>query len=152
MIGDSLHMVTSFLYSGKNDHHEQGVGLLINRKLSKALIGWTLFGRHLLKTRFNSKFIKLTVVVCYDPHKQNNAGEKDDFYQQLRTAIEAVPAHDILVLRDMNARTGPKNRYKERYIGKHGIGELNDNGERLVSLLEELSSLKHKGKTRSYID
>ena len=57
----------------------------------------------------------MTVVVCYAPHNQHDADEKDDFYQQLQAAVETVPAHDmLLILGDMNARTGPENRGKER--------------------------------------
>ena len=65
-----------FLYSGKNHRHEEGVGLLIIRQLGNALIGWTPLGPRFLKTRFNSKFIKLTVVVCYALHNQYDADEK----------------------------------------------------------------------------
>ena len=42
-----------FLYSGRDNHHEEGVGLLISKKLSKSLIGWTPLGSRLLKARFN---------------------------------------------------------------------------------------------------
>ena len=137
---DRRHLASGhlFLYSGRNDRHEEGVGLLISRKLSKALIGWTPLGPRLLKARFNSKFIKLTVVVCYAPHNQRDADEKDDFYQQLQAAVETVPAHDmLLVLGDLNARTGSDNKGKERYMGKHGMGDLNDNGERLIGICEQ---------------
>ena len=127
-----------FLYSGRDDHHEEGVGLLISKKLSKSLIGWTPLGSRLLKARFNSKYTKLTVIVCYAPTNTAEEEDKDDFYRQLQAAVETVPAHDmLLVLGDMNARTGPDNRGKEIYMGKHGMGVLNDNGERLIGLCEQ---------------
>ena len=41
----------------------------------------------------------------------------------------------LLVMGDLNAKIGFDNTDYERYMGKHGCGNINENGERLVELL-----------------
>ena len=47
--------------------------------------------------------------------------------------MDSVHKHDILlVMGDLNAKVGEDNEGYENIIGSHGVGERNDNGERLV--------------------
>ena len=41
----------------------------------------------------------------------------------------------LLLLGDLNARVGCYNKNRERVIGKHGVGDLTSNGERVINLL-----------------
>ena len=130
----------TFIFSGREDDiHEQGVGLLISKKVSKSLLEWQPFGPRLLKARFNSKFTKLTVVTCYAPTEEAEDADKENFYEQLQAIMEEIPAHDmVLVIGDMNARTGIDNLNRERTMGKEGLGTypMNDNGERMCDFCE----------------
>ena len=130
----------TFIFSGREDDiHEQGVGLLISKKVSKSLLEWQPFGPRLLKARFNSKYTKLTVVTCYAPTEEAEDADKENFYEQLQAIMEEIPAHDmVLVIGDMNARTGIDNLNRERTMGKEGLGTypMNDNGERMCDFCE----------------
>ena len=78
------------------------------------------------------------MLVCYAPTEDANAEVKDAFYDQLQTAVESVHAHDVLfILGDLNAKVGSDNTGREHVMGKHGIGTINDNGERLADFCEE---------------
>ena len=47
--------------------------------------------------------------------------------------MDSVHKHDILlVMGDLNAKVGEDNDGHENIIGSHGVGERNDNGERLL--------------------
>ena len=47
--------------------------------------------------------------------------------------MDSVHKHDILlVIGDLNAKVGEDNEGYDNIIGSHGVGERNDNGERLV--------------------
>ena len=121
-----------------DDQHSEGVALLLNRKTEKALLEWKPFRSRLLKARFHSKYTKLSVLVCYAPTEDANAEVKDAFYDQLQTAVESVHAHDmLLILGDLNAKVESDNTGREHVMGKHGIGTINDNGERLADFCEE---------------
>ena len=120
--------------------------------------------------RFYSKYIKLTVIHIYAPTEDKDEKIKDDFYASLQDVLDKRNAHDMLiVIGDMNAKVGNQNENYERVMGKHGLGERNNNGERLCEIcdMNELvitgTLFPHKnihkatwvspdGKTRNQID
>ena len=62
------------------------------------------------------------------------------FYGQLQAATEEVRTHDMLmIIGDLNARVGDKNRDRERVMGKHGFGTINNNGERLYDFYQKMT-------------
>ena len=130
----------TLIYSGKeNGTHEEGVALLCSKEISRTLLEWKPLGARMLRARFNGKYTKLTVLVCYAPTEDAEEELKDRFYDQLQAAIEDVPAHDMLLITgDLNARTGNDNTGRERVMGTHGLGfhSLNDNGERMCDFCE----------------
>jgi hypothetical protein len=109
------------------------VALLLKRKTEKTLTEWTPFGPRLLKARFQSKYTKLTLLICYAPTNYTHAEVKDTFCDQFQAAMECIRAHDmVLILGDFNAKVGCKNTGREHGMGKHGIGTINNNGQKLV--------------------
>lgn len=70
----------TILYSGRLDgHHTAGVALIMSRKMERTLIEWKPSGSRLLKASFNSKYTKLTVIVCYAPIEDAEEADKDAF-------------------------------------------------------------------------
>ena len=64
----------------------------------------------------------------------NDADEqtKEEFYGKLQEVAEQVHKHDMLIITgDMNAKVGNLVNSLERVMGRHGMGTLNDKGERL---------------------
>ncbi len=54
------------------------------------------------------------------------------------TISSKTPRHDMLIVAgDMNAKVGGNNKYREKTMGKEGLGEMNNNGERLYHLCSE---------------
>ena len=59
--------------------------------------------------------------------------EKNSFYDQLQDEINATPKHDlIMVIGDLNAKVGSDNLAWKMTMGKHGVGNKNENGVRLL--------------------
>ena len=80
-------------------------GKELSKDMSRTLIEWNPINSRLMKARFNSKYTKLTVIVCYAPTNTSDEENKGEFYEQLQTAVSEVPAHDkLLVIGDMNGR------------------------------------------------
>ena len=72
--------------------------------------------------RFNSKYTKLAVIICYAPIEDAEEVHKDVFYDQLQQAVQEVPSHDVLcVIGDFNSRVGNDHEDREKIKGKNGL-------------------------------
>ena len=129
----------TILWSGREDNqHRQGVALIIQKEKGNTLLEWKPITERFLYARLKSRFIKLSVVTCYAPTEEAEKEEKDNFYDSLRSILEDIPKHDVLVvLGDFNARVGSDNTNRERIMGKHGTGTMTDNGSRLCDICGE---------------
>uniref|UniRef100_A0A0L8HCZ0 Endonuclease/exonuclease/phosphatase domain-containing protein n=1 Tax=Octopus bimaculoides TaxID=37653 RepID=A0A0L8HCZ0_OCTBM len=82
---------------------------------------------------FYSRVIKLTVIHVYAPTTDAEDEVKDTICEQLQTVVENVHKQDVVIMAgDMNAKVGANNKENERIMGKHGIGIINRDGERLL--------------------
>nr|KAG5708984.1 hypothetical protein BaRGS_004623 [Batillaria attramentaria] len=79
------------------------------------------------------KDIKLNIIQCYAPTNDAEEEKKDDFYQQLQTVIDRGGAKDMTILMgDFNAKIGSDNTGYEDTMEPHGLGQMNENGERFA--------------------
>ena len=128
----------TIIYSGREDNiHRQGVGILMLKSASRALIDWSPISERIVQARFYSNHIKLTLVHVYAPTEDAEEQVKDKFYTRLQDVLSSCKTHDMLVVTgDMNAKVGDNNQNYERVMGKHGLGQRNNNGERLCEICD----------------
>ena len=75
----------TILFSGRSDdQHTEGVALIVNNRLEKALTEWIPLGPRLLKARFKPRYTKLTVTVRYAPIEDAPEENKDVFTDNCR--------------------------------------------------------------------
>jgi len=80
----------------------------------------------------------MTVLSAYAPTRVSDEATKDLFYDCLRATLQAVPRNDRLVfLGDFNARVGTNRKVWAGVIGRHGLGNANSSGIRLLNLCSE---------------
>nr|XP_042902467.1 uncharacterized protein LOC122270164 [Parasteatoda tepidariorum] len=133
------------LYSGAEEKHERGVALIINKETAKSLLEWEPISERILRARFYSKYIKLSIIQVYAPTNDADEEEKETFYDQLQCVLNRVPKHDMIILMgDLNAKVGKRISDDETSMGNESPGERNENGELFVSLCE-LNSLNIGG-------
>ena len=53
------------LYSGHNEQHTDGVGIILSKVAARALVGWKPVNERIITARFNTKLAKVTVVQVY---------------------------------------------------------------------------------------
>ena len=128
------------MYSGQEDvdsPHTQGVALMLSKAAQKALIGWAMHGPRIIAVSFQTKVrrISMNVIQCYAPTNDSEDEVKDQFYHRLQSVIDNFPERDVTILMgDFNAKIGSDNIGYEEVMGRHGLGVMNDNGERLADL------------------
>ncbi|VDP76110.1 unnamed protein product [Schistosoma mattheei] len=77
----------------------------------------------------------MTVIQCYAPTNHSNNDIRDQFYERLQSIILKCPRKDLTILMgDLNVKVGTDNTGYEDIMGRHGLGERNENRERFVNL------------------
>ncbi|VDP09402.1 unnamed protein product [Schistosoma margrebowiei] len=128
------------LYSGHEEDnalHTQGVALMLSKVARNALVGWESHGSRIIKASFKTKKngILMNIIQCYAPTNDSNDDIKDQFYERLQSIIEKCPRKDLTILMgDLNAKVGIDNTGYEDIMGRHGLGQRNENGERFANL------------------
>ena len=130
-----------FIYSSNDGgHHRGGVGLLISKMAQKTFRGWEAHGPRIIMASFGTKqnnsqsgkkIINMNIIQVYAPTNDAADEDKDNFYDQLQSVMDKLPTKDVnIVMGDFNAKVGADNTNYEDIMGKHGLGEINENGER----------------------
>jgi exonuclease III len=79
-----------------------------------------------------------TVVSAYAPTLSADEDTKDQFYLSLDEVLNRVDRKDkIVLLGDFNARVGKDHEIWSGAVGRHGVGKMNANGLRLLTLCAE---------------
>ncbi|KAK2707363.1 hypothetical protein QYM36_015151 [Artemia franciscana] len=124
------------LYSGLETRKEAGVGMALNRRTKKCLVNWEPINERILRAGFATSQAKLTVVAVYALSNDSCDQNKDDFYRVLSNVVVKAHRHDIVtVCGDFNDEVGNDDSYAPAILGKHGLGEINDNGAEIAAKL-----------------
>ncbi|VDP47671.1 unnamed protein product [Schistosoma margrebowiei] len=123
------------LYSGHeedNAPHTQGVALMLSKVARNALVGCESHGSRIIKAK---EGILMNIIQCYAPTNDSNDDIKDQLYERLQSIIEKCPRKDLTILMgDLNVKVGIHNTGYEDIMGRHRLGERNENGERFSNL------------------
>jgi exonuclease III len=127
-----------FIYSGmpeEDDDHVHGVGIIFSRSMRNSLLEWTAISERLMTARIRCKHRNLTIVQVYAPTEEAATDKKEAFYSQLDGVLARIPRRDVVMLMgDLNARVGSANEDLDHIMGKHGVGNMNENGSLFVEL------------------
>src|SRR6218665_2508694 len=78
--------------------------------------------------------VHLTDMTHSAPTTGSTEQEMDEFYSILQQTIQEIPSQDLtIVMGDFNAKVGRDWETWGGALGKHGFGEENDRGERLLN-------------------
>ena len=79
-----------------------------------------------------------TVIGMYAPKLQAETGVKEAFYRDLHNLLQQVDSKDkFLILVDFDARVGRDFELRKGVLGRHGIGNCNDNVRLLLEFCSE---------------
>ena len=117
-----------------------GVGLAVKNAIADNLTeSPTYISERLLSLRIPLQRGEFTTVIsAYAPTLASEEDIKDQFYESLHEVLSRVRRSDKLVLLgDFNARVGRNSEIWPGVIDRHGVGKMNSNGLRLLTLCAE---------------
>ncbi|KAK6742939.1 hypothetical protein RB195_010297 [Necator americanus] len=76
----------------------------------------------------------ISIINCYSPTSTADESELDAFYEELEEMIRKEKSFQTFVVGDFNAKLG-KATEEEYRIGRFGLGDRNENGNRFTGLL-----------------
>ena len=89
----------------------------------------------LMRLRLSLKSGFVSIVCAYAPTLTASHDVKDEFYDALSAVLHQIPnSKKLTLLGDCNARVGSDDSAWPSCLGKHGIGKVNENGQRLLEL------------------
>ena len=73
----------TLIYSGHEEEdapHTEGVGLMLSKGATGALLEWKAFSSRIISARFRTRICKVLIVQCYAPTNDSDAEKKSEFY------------------------------------------------------------------------
>lgn len=96
---------------------------------------WTKDHQIIIQDEDEDKETSMNIIQCYAPTNDSHKRDKYQFHSRLQSIIVKYPRENLTILmRDFNAMVGMDNTGYENIMGRHGLGERNENGERLTNL------------------
>ncbi|ESO05752.1 hypothetical protein HELRODRAFT_77491, partial [Helobdella robusta] len=126
------------LWSGTETEHIHGVGMILGKKARRALTEYNPVNDRLMYARFKGYPRDIIVIVAYAPATNHSDDEVETFYEQLEQTLKTLPKKNVkIVVGDWNAKIGSDNIGFEEVMGKYGVGDRNDRGERLLEFVKD---------------
>jgi hypothetical protein len=125
----------TFFWQGKSSEEPRihGVGFAVKNSLV-GLIDLPPTGTdRILVLRLTTSSGTANIISAYAPTLCSTPEEKDQFYDRLDRVVSGIPrAENLYLLGDFNARVGADYESWPTCLGIHGIGKINENGQRLL--------------------
>ena len=127
------------VYAGRTRGEQGGVGLYINQKATKSLLGYHPVNDRIISIHLRGKVKDVTVIQTYAPTSNATEEDRELFYSQLQTHVNKYRKDVVVTVGYFNAKVGKRTNenIKKRAIGNFALGERNDNGEELVNFAIE---------------
>ena len=105
----------------------------MDKEAKRSLIEWHPVSARIIVARFKTTIRNIVMIQCYAPTAAAEEAEKQEFYMQLNEILRKQKKRDIIILGgDLNAKVGQENEGLEHIMGRHGLGERNENGHLFV--------------------
>ena len=76
---------------GKNPLEDNGVAIIVNKRVRNAVLGCNLKNDRLISVRFQGKPFNITIIQVYAPTSNAEESEVERFYEDLQDLLELTP-------------------------------------------------------------
>ena len=81
-------------YRGQESLRRNGVAIMVNKRVGKAVLGCSLKNDRMISVRFQGKPFNITVIQVYAPTSNSEEAETEQFYEDLQDLLELTPSED----------------------------------------------------------
>ncbi|KAG6932534.1 craniofacial development protein 2, partial [Chelydra serpentina] len=127
----------TFFWQGKSaeEIRECGVGYAVRNSLLGMVEPGQQGTERPLSLRLHTSTGPVNLISVYAPTLGATRDTKDELYDQLDMIIRSIPKEEhLILLGDFNARVGADHDFWPTYLGRFGVGEMNENEQRLLEL------------------
>ena len=123
-------------YCGQESLRRNGVAIMVNKRVSNAVLGYNLKNDRMISVCFQGKPINIMLIQVYALTSSAEKAEIEQFYEDLQDLLELTPKKDVLFIKgDWNAKVGSQET--PSVTGKCGLGVQNETGQRLIEFCQE---------------
>ena len=123
-------------YCGQESLRRNGVPIMVNKRVSIAVLGCNLKNDRMISVRFQGKPFNITVIQVYAPTSNAEEAEVEWFYEDLQDLLELTPQKDVLfIIGDWNVKVGSQET--PGVTGKFGLVIWNEAGQILIEFCQE---------------
>ena len=124
------------IYSGAAKTGQSGVAVILDKEARKGFISYDAISDRILTVHLDTKPVKTTIIQVYAPSTNHSEEDIEDFYSQLQRIKDSIKSkNQIIIMGDFNAKVG-QGASKEQGLGAHGIGKINESGEKLLGFCQ----------------
>ena len=85
-------------FSAGSEQRRNGVAFIINKKLSKYILGYNPVNDRIITITLQGKPTNITIIQVYAPTLDSDEDVKEQFYFQLENTITKISKKDILII------------------------------------------------------
>ena len=120
------------LYSGANRNGRNGVGIVLAKEVRDEVIEVNRRSDRVMRVKLNVGET-VNILCVYAPQVGCEEEEKENFWRDLEEEFRLIPNGERVVLGgDLNGHVGRERAVIERVHGGWGMGEMNEEGERII--------------------
>ena len=120
-------------YSGADERARNGVGIVLSKEFKDSLVSVSRTNGRVMSVKLGIGETVLNVICAYAPQVGCEDEENETFWRQMDQELRAIPEGEMVIVGgDLNGHVGISREAIERIHGGWGVGEKNEEGERVT--------------------
>ena len=118
------------------EQRQRGVAIIFDKEAAKRITAVEKCSDRILMVKVSATPVDMMIIQVYMPTTDHEDDEIEDMYEQIESIIDKQKGNlNLVVMGDFNASVGEGS--DEKVVGKYGLGERNERGQRFVEFCKK---------------